>query len=908
MKKSIPILFLVALLTAAAAHFVVFGQRLHFVVDASIDAQGGFALVDHSADKSRLIRTDARGEVLYLREDQLQWDDVFLKRPEVVVLGDNMLVRESVVNHHTYKIESERLAIYGKDIDTTLYEHIGAQDYFERVSGLYAREDTVGFYYSGDATVDRYELPLLGGEAKIVESCEPPEHAVASQWLYTADGTALLTTQNEIFLYAQDGTFQRIYPARGKSALITQIGADTQGKLFAVDIQAGGLYAISSTGEATLMQDVGRRFSGAGTMIRDLLELKMYNPSLMAGIYSDASTVATMRGDASEILSVHRPLAWLIVGDAAVFASALALLLLIRALIVVWRKKERFVPIVVKQLAFGLPVTIAGAVLLYFLASYAIGNAMTRQFGDSLYSKGAQRAERIDGAWLGNLSLEEATEDFTYQKMTVEYLSSNPFVAEISTRQGESTVRSYDYYWLFAVRDGGVILTAACEDKQVGIPLHYVYRDTARANYEQVLSERMPVYCEIRDTSGDWILSLIPIFENGDGTGAITGILEAGTTSFAMKAAVQRQSFYIAVIGCAITVGIIAMVLVMLTHSLRPLGKLKATMQAVARGQYGLTVKVRSHDEVAQIGHIFNGMSGTIQTQLNELMRLNAAYYRFVPLKLIEMLGRSNVLDVALGDQIVMPMSVLQLQVRDFDALATTMSAQELFRFLNEIYEAFVPLLNRYGGVVDRYTEAGWISLFTGGQYDAMSAAVDIMERFANYNELRAVRGENPVDIGVAVARGPVMLGVLGHKDRMSAMAISEVVNMTQYMLAAGRRMGSHIIVADTLGDAVGQGFACRRLGRLAIGDRSERVELFDCFDGDTLQQRALKLETLEDFTAGVAFYTQGEHYKARKAFIDVLRQNPGDAAATAYLIRCDQIYRREGGDADEGGAMFVYS
>jgi len=55
------------------------------------------------------------------------------------------------------------------------------------------------------------------------------------------------------------------------------------------------------------------------------------------------------------------------------------------------------------------------------------------------------------------------------------------------------------------------------------------------------------------------------------------------------------------------------------------------------------------------------------------------------------------------GGEQVDPVTVLVSDVRNFTALSAEMEPDEVVRALNEMFDAFVPIINELDGIVDKY-------------------------------------------------------------------------------------------------------------------------------------------------------------------------------------------------------------
>ena len=96
----------------------------------------------------------------------------------------------------------------------------------------------------------------------------------------------------------------------------------------------------------------------------------------------------------------------------------------------------------------------------------------------------------------------------------------------------------------------------------------------------------------------------------------------------------------------------------------------------------------------------FNDMKNLALTQQ---ISLTKAYQRFVPPQLLQNLGRTSILDVKLGDQVDVEMSILFSDIRSFTALSEAMSPSENFAFVNAYLSRMGPIIRSRNGYIDKF-------------------------------------------------------------------------------------------------------------------------------------------------------------------------------------------------------------
>ena len=173
----------------------------------------------------------------------------------------------------------------------------------------------------------------------------------------------------------------------------------------------------------------------------------------------------------------------------------------------------------------------------------------------------------------------------------------------------------------------------------------------------------------------------------------------------------------------------------------------------------------------------FNDMKNLALTQQ---IRLTKAYQRFVPPQLLQNLGRTSILDVKLGDQVDVEMSILFSDIRSFTALSEAMSPSENFAFVNAYLSRMGPIIRSRNGYIDKFMGDGVMALFPESATDAVLAAVEMQKELDRYNEQQNQAGAPLIDIGVGINTGRMMLGTLGEADRMEGSVISDVLILLQ--------------------------------------------------------------------------------------------------------------------------------
>jgi len=274
----------------------------------------------------------------------------------------------------------------------------------------------------------------------------------------------------------------------------------------------------------------------------------------------------------------------------------------------------------------------------------------------------------------------------------------------------------------------------------------------------------------------------------------------------------------------------------------------------------------------------------------DELCQLNKAYERFVPNQFLQFLEKSSIIDVELGDQVQLEMSVLFSDIRDFTTLSESMTPEDNFRFINSYLSRMEPIINENNGFIDKYIGDAIMALFSGEADNAVKAGIAMLQGLVEYNQNRANFGYAPIQIGIGINTGTLMLGTVGGQNRMDGTVISDAVNLASRVESLTKNYGvSLLITQETYSRLENPSqYAIRTLDTVKVKGKSELVTVYEVFDADGPEIKAGKLATLELFAQARAIYWEGNFAEAARLFSECWRQNQGDRAAKIYWERCE--------------------
>lgn len=173
-----------------------------------------------------------------------------------------------------------------------------------------------------------------------------------------------------------------------------------------------------------------------------------------------------------------------------------------------------------------------------------------------------------------------------------------------------------------------------------------------------------------------------------------------------------------------------------------------------------------------------------------ELLR-NTLLRQFSPQLAERLMDEYNRLQ--LGGERVNPVTILISDVRSFTALSAPLAPESVVRMLNEMFDAFVPIIFDHDGVVDKYIGDAVLAVFGSPQQDehqwekALHAAQAMQDAMHKLGEGWGVRRLPIFEVGIGLHTGEVIHGFVGSAERTEYTVIGDTVNRTaRYCDGAG--------------------------------------------------------------------------------------------------------------------------
>jgi two-component system sensor histidine kinase ChiS len=263
----------------------------------------------------------------------------------------------------------------------------------------------------------------------------------------------------------------------------------------------------------------------------------------------------------------------------------------------------------------------------------------------------------------------------------------------------------------------------------------------------------------------------------------------------------------------------------------------------------------------------------------------------FVPKEFLKLLNKESVMDLKLGDHHQQEMTIFFSDIRQFTELFESLSPEEGFKFINSYLTRIVPVIEEYGGFVDKYIGDAILALFpqSNGADMAVRSAIEIQKRVLEYNAHRAKCGYRPLEIGVGLHTGTLMLGVVGVYNRMQNTVISDSVNLASRIEGLTKAFGVSMAISGQTFQKLEhpESYMFRYLGNVKVKGRGEPTRVYEILNGISQKIMEKKMETNMYFEQGLFGFMQKKYDDALVCFDRVLEIIPDDKASLLYREHC---------------------
>ena len=343
-------------------------------------------------------------------------------------------------------------------------------------------------------------------------------------------------------------------------------------------------------------------------------------------------------------------------------------------------------------------------------------------------------------------------------------------------------------------------------------------------------------------------------------------------------AAIKREVLMLALGVLAIAMVVLAGLAVVVGRSVRePLAQIVAATNAIAAGRFQVRAQVHRSDEFGVVGKHFDEMAHGLE----ERDFIKATFGQYVsPAVVNQMIVDRS--EAVRGQR--RHVAVMFVDVRRFTTLSEGLPPEEVVLLLNAYLDRMTQEITRHDGRIDKFI--GDAIMADWGTRDgadapetrAIAAAFAMIRALDEFNAERAGRGAFPLEFGIAIHAGEVVVGSIGSAHKLEYTVIGDAVNVASRLEGLCKVFSARLVVSGTLVAAAGAGAHARWLDTLVLRGRAEPTDVYELLTPDDP-----RVAQLDAYAAAIVDLRAGRVAAARTA-LEALAPDPVIAYHLARL------------------------
>jgi adenylate cyclase len=287
--------------------------------------------------------------------------------------------------------------------------------------------------------------------------------------------------------------------------------------------------------------------------------------------------------------------------------------------------------------------------------------------------------------------------------------------------------------------------------------------------------------------------------------------------------ALQAALLFVAALSVAVT---LAGAIRIARRITRPVSQLAEAAREVARGNYDVRVGSSGRDEISELSRAFDAMT----QGLAERDRVRDVLGKVASSEVVEQFLEGQ---VELGGAEV-DATVMFTDIRNFTGICETLTPQQSLAMLNTFLTTISEVVERHGGVVDKYLGDGVMAVFGApvtrpdDTDRAIEAALEIRRRVSDLGPALSARGLPHPHVGVGLNTSHLVAGNVGSPRRLNYTVLGDGVNLASRLEGLTKRYHVPIVVGERTRMATKLDVVFRELDKVRVKGKSVAERIFE--------------------------------------------------------------------------------
>ena len=263
------------------------------------------------------------------------------------------------------------------------------------------------------------------------------------------------------------------------------------------------------------------------------------------------------------------------------------------------------------------------------------------------------------------------------------------------------------------------------------------------------------------------------------------------------------------------------------------------------------------------------------------------------------------------------PVTILFSDIRGFTTRSEEIGARATVSMLNEYLSLMVDLIEEHDGILDKFIGDAIMGLFgapfprSDDAINSVKTAQGMLKSLEKLNSIRVNRGEFPIEIGIGINTGEVVVGNIGSQKRMDYTVIGDAVNLAARLESATKQYSSNLLISETTYERITEDMqkCFRKVDIVTAKGKTLPVSIYE-----GLGDNHPLLPHLKNWDEAIESYRNQEWVHARERFTEILENSrlgsnidgignveQGDPVARLYIERISVFEKNSPGTDWDG-------
>jgi adenylate cyclase len=341
---------------------------------------------------------------------------------------------------------------------------------------------------------------------------------------------------------------------------------------------------------------------------------------------------------------------------------------------------------------------------------------------------------------------------------------------------------------------------------------------------------------------------------------------------------------------------------------------------SVGIGFWGLSLWQFSHNRVVEVMPAFTAILLTwacaythvLFTEEKEKAKIRKMFSQYVsPAALSVMVDQYEDYRSA-GAGAKETVTILFSDIRGFTTLSESLDAEAVVEILNYYLSAMTDIILKHGGTVDKFIGDAIMAIWGAPiktethARNAVTAALEMREKLQDINHWLNMKNFAPIDIGIGINTGDVVLGSIGSEQKADYTVIGDNVNLASRLEGITKTYGCSIIISETTYQQIEHDIPCLLVDMVKVKGKHNPIRIYTPW---SLEQQAGIQSPQQALQAARQSREAFDHYMKQEweQAIALYQQLPHTRLRALYVQRC-QDYQRTQPGPDWDGAHIMTS